>query len=358
MTAINQPWRIEQTSKIGPFLWLGFWTSLLTLPTLTLFRFWTRTMFRRRLWADTAINGEPLEYTGKGLELFLGFLIATVVVVAPTVGVLLAAQFFLEPLWAALVIAVVYLGMLVLLYVAIFLARRYQFSRTSWRGVRLQQGGSALGYAAAAIGYSILTGVTFGWYGPAMRLRLERKLWNQAQFGTLSFRWEDDPAGPKEPVYLSYALTWFGGFIYLAGIVALGVVVGRRAVGSGGVPDLQSWLIIYAGIFVLLFLYFLLNAWHEAVMVRRITQSIRIDGVALRSRFSTWDMLGLIFTNALLVVFTLGFGALAAQMRVWRAIAHKLEAEGALDFAAIGQAERGPRTGEGLADAFDLSGGF
>jgi len=93
-------------------------------------------------------------------------------------------------------------------------------------------------------------------------------------------------------------------------------------------------------------------------MVRQITKSISIGGVSFRSAMTWPDILGLAITNLLLVVFTLGFGALAAQMRVLRLIARRLEATGTLDFAAIGPAEsRGPRTGEGIADAFDLSGG-
>lgn len=360
MRESSQPWRIEQGSKILPFLWLGFWTSLLMLPTLTLFRFWTRTFFRRRLWSETRINDEPLEYTGKGWELLVGFLIATVVVIAPTVGVILAAQFFLEPLLALLVVVIVYLAMFVLLNMAIFLARRYQFSRTTWRGIRLRQGGSALGYAMAAIGYGLLTGITFGWYGPKAQLRLERRLWNEATFGDRPFRWEEEPEGKKEPVYQSFAVFWIGGVLLYFGM--FGALFGLGLMDPSAVSDparVLEWLLPFYGVAIGFgILIALAGAWHFAVMIRRVTRSIRIDGVEMHSRFSTWNLIGLLLTNLLLVVFTLGFGALAAQMRGWRAIAQTLDVEGELDVATIGQTERGPRSGEGLADAFDLSGGI
>lgn len=358
MTATSQPWRIEQGSKVLPFVWLGFWTSILTGLTLTIFRFWSRTMFRRRLWAETKINDEALEYTGKGLELFLGFLIATVVIIAPMVGAILAAQFFLDPIWAALVLLAVYLVMFVLVNAAIFLARRYQFSRTTWKGIRLHQGGSPLGYAMAAIGYGLLTFISFGWYGPAARLRLARRMWNQATFGDLPFRWEEEPQGVKEPVYASFALMWFGGIASYVGVLVVLFNVADITTLSDPSRVLEWIGPFYAAAFGFGLVFLLFAAWHQAVMIRRITQSIRIEGVEMRSRFSTWDLLGLAVTNVLLMVVTLGFGTLAVQMRVWRAIAKKLEIEGALDFAKIQQAERGPRTGEGLADAFDLTGGI
>lgn len=392
MRESSQPWRIEQGSKILPFLWLGFWTSLLMLPTLTLFRFWTRTFFRRRLWSETRINDEPLEYTGKGWELLAGYLMvfgflwhAVVLVVfwllvVVVIAVLLAAlvgggwvvngaieDLFQDPAWTAMLSSVVlivalliYSFVLVLVYAAmnaaIFLVRRYRFSRTSWRGIRLRQGGSALGYAMAAIGYGLLTVITFGWYGPAAQLRLERRLWNQATFGDRPFRWEEAPEGKKEPVYQSFAVFWIGGVLLYFGMIATLFCLGLM--DTSAVSDPARVVKLYGVTIGFGILIALAGAWHFAVMIRRVTRSIRIDGVEMHSRFSTWNLIGLLLTNLLLVVFTLGFGALAAQMRGWRAIAQTLDVEGELDVATIGQTERGPRSGEGLADAFDLSGGI
>ena len=115
---------------------------------------------------------------------------------------------------------------------------------------------------------------------------------------------------------------------------------------------------IYGLAIVLIIPLLLTTAWHEAVMLRQITKSISLGDVALRIRAGAWDVLLLVLTNALLVIFTLGFGAMAAEMRGWRFVARRLEVTCQLDYGRIGQAaSRGPRTGEGMADAFDLSGG-
>jgi hypothetical protein len=62
--------KVEQRSTIGAMLWSGTYTTILSILTLTLFRFWGRTQFRRRLWKEALIDNEPLEYVGKGSELF------------------------------------------------------------------------------------------------------------------------------------------------------------------------------------------------------------------------------------------------------------------------------------------------
>lgn len=348
---------VKNKSSIGQFLWIGFYSAIFTLLTLTLFRFWARTIVRRRLWADTTIGDEPLEYTGKGMELFIGFLIAIFTIMLPLVGAILAAQFLLDPVSAAIVIAAAYLAIFYLVGVALFLARRYQMSRTMWRGVRFEQRGSPWVYGLATFGYGLLTIITFGWFAPAMRLRLEKRLWGSAFFGDMPFSYDNSPAARTEPVYLSYILAIVGVFLFYAaifgGMYAMGLFEDPTAM-MDPVNLAKFYAIFFGGIFILIFFV----AWHEATMIRQITKSISLGDVSLRSKFSAWDIIQLAVTNTLLVVFTLGFGALAAQMRVWRKIVRRIEVTGALDLARIHQAaSRGPKSGEGMVDAFDISGG-
>src|SRR5215475_6536919 len=55
--------------------------NVLVAVTLGIYRFWLSTDMRRFLWSHTQIGGETLEYTGRGIELFLGFLIAIAVLI-------------------------------------------------------------------------------------------------------------------------------------------------------------------------------------------------------------------------------------------------------------------------------------
>ena len=41
--------KVANSSNIGTMLWIGFYTTLLNIFTLTIFRFWGRTHFRRAI---------------------------------------------------------------------------------------------------------------------------------------------------------------------------------------------------------------------------------------------------------------------------------------------------------------------
>jgi|CXWL01.1.fsa_nt_gi uncharacterized membrane protein YjgN (DUF898 family) len=348
---------VDNNSNVWRFLWIGFYSTLLLIPTLTLFRFWARTIVRRQIWSDTTIGGEPLEYTGKGSELFIGFLIATFTVMLPLVGAVLAIQFLLPPMEALFAIAAIYLVMFVLIGVAIFLVRRYQLSRTVWRGVRFEQQGSAIGFGLVTLGYYLLTFITLGWFGPAMQLRLEKRLWSQTYFGDMQFSYDNSKEARTEPVYVSYILAYVGVVLFYVGMFA--TMYGLGFYQNPEMMGVREIAILYGAIFAGAFLLAFFVAWHQAAIVRQVTKSISLGDVKLASRLNAWDVIELVITNTLLIVFTLGIGVVAAQARVWRRICKRLEASGDLELARIHQAaSRGPRQGEGMADAFDLSGGI
>jgi len=351
---------ISNRSNIGAMLWIGFYTVLLNLLTLTVFRFWGRTHFRRRLWSDTSVCDEPLQYTGRGLELFIGFVIAIFTFMAPFVGAVLAAQILLGPEGFVIVFIPLYLLLFILIGVAIFLARRYHLSRTRLRGIRFAQTGSAIGYGLATFGYGLLTAITLGWFGPEARIRLSRKLWSKAYFGSLPFQFEDTPEALAEPVYKSFAFAWAGTlvayFIWIGAIMATGAAEGF---GDSPTMDPEAIAYLYLSFIPLALVIGVFASWHEAVMIRRIVKSLRVGDARLTSRIGLWDILELSITNTLLIIFTLGFGYMASQMRVWKRIANRMALEGEIDFEAIRQSDvEAPSQGEGLADGLDIISNF
>lgn len=351
--------RVVNASEIGAMLWIGLYTFLLNIVTLTIFRFWGRTHFRRRLWADTRVGGEPLEYTGRGLELFLGFIIAIFTLMVPTIVALFGAQLLLGAQAMIVVIVPLYLLLFVIMGVAIFLARRYHLSRTTYRGIRFAQTGSAWGYGFAAFGYGILTVLTLGWFAPAAQIRLSRRLWSNAWYGGVRFRFEDTPEAKREPVYLSFAVAWIGGVaaygVWAAALASRGLFDNASVVQ----PDLHMIGFIYLSFIPLAILLAIFVSWHFAVITRRITKSLRLEGLSFSSRLSTFDIIELTITNMLLIVVTLGVGLMAAQMRMWKRLANRMDLSGEIDFAAIQQSTvDAPKQGEGLADGLDLVSNF
>jgi len=90
---------LPENSKL---FWLAVWTGALTVVTLGIYRFWARTRMRRYIWSSIVAEGDSFEYTGTGLEKFLGFLIA-LVVLAVYLGVLQVVLSFIGfSLWGAI----------------------------------------------------------------------------------------------------------------------------------------------------------------------------------------------------------------------------------------------------------------
>src|SRR5690349_18193020 len=139
-----------------------FKNLLLTLITVGVYRFWAKTRTRRFLWSGTAIDGEPFEYTGTGMELFIGFLKA-LAILGPLFAILQIGQLWLGKDHVWLMAALSYgqtLLIIVLIYAGSYAARRYRMSRTLWSGIRFRQAGSPwryVGHAMLGLFFCVIT---------------------------------------------------------------------------------------------------------------------------------------------------------------------------------------------------------
>src|SRR5215510_789955 len=67
--------KLEYDGGLGALYWIFIKNFLLIIITLTIYRFWGKTNLRRYAWSHTTLQGQRFEYTGRGGELFIGFLI-------------------------------------------------------------------------------------------------------------------------------------------------------------------------------------------------------------------------------------------------------------------------------------------
>ena len=162
--------------------------AVLLMVTLGIYRFWLVTDVRRFLWSNTEIAGEALEYTGTALELLLGFLVAIALLIPVYAGFFLAALDLGILGKLSGIIAFAALG--VLGQYAIYRARRYQLTRTIYRGLRFHQEGSAWGFAFRAMLWWIITGLTFGLAYPFQIASLERYKMRNTFYGNLGGSFE------------------------------------------------------------------------------------------------------------------------------------------------------------------------
>ncbi len=72
---------IEFRGERKPLAGIIVKNTLLTIITFSIYRFWARTNIRKYYWSNTLLLGDRLEYTGRGGELFVGFLIVMAILV-------------------------------------------------------------------------------------------------------------------------------------------------------------------------------------------------------------------------------------------------------------------------------------
>ncbi|WP_419317687.1 YjgN family protein [Caulobacter sp. ErkDOM-E] len=338
------------TIKPGSFIGLSLKNGLLNIITLTLYRFWGKTEVRRRVWSHITLNNEPFEYTGKGRELFLGFLIALLALGVPYLALILAIQ-FVSPMFTLLMLPL-YIAIIVLIGAAIFMTYRYMASRTVWRGVRFQLRGSANKFGWSYLGYTLLVMITLGWYAPAMSMRIAEKLWGGMSYGDQKLRWERSHA---EGLYGPFALAWVAGIIGYGVLIAAIVPPMIASMQAGTEPGVARFLLIYGYAFIYALFVMVASAAYHAVLMRTIARSIRLGEARFALNVKAGALIGLTLTNLLLTIFTLGFLTPVVVARTTKFMISRLSSTGEAPLADAMQAERGPKTGEGLADAFDVS---
>ena len=107
-----------------------------------------------------SVDGDAAEYTGRGKELLIGFLIALAILVPIYLG------YFLLGLEAERLQAFASIPLVVFFYLfgqfAIYRARRYRLTRTVWRGVRFWMNGSGWAYALRASLWGLVMVLTLG----------------------------------------------------------------------------------------------------------------------------------------------------------------------------------------------------
>lgn len=367
----GEPVRVEYVTQSG-LGGIAITNFLLNLVTLWFYRFWAKTRVRRHVWSSVRVNGEPLEYTGTGKELFLGFLIIMGVIFLPLalIGVGLAA--YLGPQSPALTLfqVVVSLVLVTLYGFAIYRARRYRLSRTVWRGIRGALTGSALAYSGKYFAALLLVPITLGWSRPAMNLLLAEQMYNDMRFGNQPFTFR----GRAGPLYLQYAICWF----LMAGIVFAIVIGGASLAFSGALEQYSglleslfdtenrsaeaTGLVVFTFIvgFVVLFLAYqiissIIWALYTAREMNLFAQYTSFPGVRFNFNATGWSLVTLWLGNLAIIIFTLGIAQPFVEQRVMRYFCDRLSVDGLVDFSAIRQSQAQlDKRGEGLIDALDL----
>jgi uncharacterized membrane protein YjgN (DUF898 family) len=374
---------------------------LLNFVTLGFYRFWATTRERQYLWSKTRFIDDSFEWTGKGIELFFGFLIALALFGLPFLVLNLIIQGLIlqnHKALAGVFVVGIYVFLIYLAGVAIFRGLRYRLSRTYWHGIHGGCDDNGLAYGWSYIWKSVVAYICAALLFPWSMTSLWKQRWEQMSFGPHKF-----VSNPEWAKLMGRYL-----FAYLAPIVliiALAIVITPIALAAGAasspgaVPSPAVIGLIIVGVLAFYVLWPLAALVFYASYMREVIGTMQLSTLEFDftartknwvllflGNFGLWLMAGIVaaipvgalglfnqFKDivpgesalasnpfafvAFFVIVAIPFGLVSPfiRYRSWRFFVRHLEAGGEVNLSSLTQSEtREIKQGEGLLDAFDM----
>jgi uncharacterized membrane protein YjgN (DUF898 family) len=336
--------------------------TLLTVVTLSIWRFWAITRMRRLLWAHIRFDGQPLEYTGTGVEIFVGFLKVVLLILLPAALVVTGVQVFLlgsAPHAARILDPLYVLGLLWLVALGKYLGLRYRTSRTRWRGIRGRLAGTVAPYLWLTLWTAALTVLTLGLFKPWMDARRIRYALHGARAGSLpvtcqvsggNLFWSWLVAMLLWPFSFGLSYFWYKARVYR--LVADRTVAGPIRFGFTASGWSHAWLTLSN--MALLFGPGMLIALTLTPAILGTLANIGHIGAQADSTSLYWALtIAALPTYVAIAACYLLFMPIVWERRI-RFVCRHLVVLGAIDLAALRQAADDRTTaGEGLVGDFD-----
>ncbi|MBK9275403.1 MAG: DUF898 domain-containing protein [Flavobacteriales bacterium] len=289
---------------------------LLTMVTLGLYYPWAKVRRLKYYYEHTELDDHPFHFHGTGREMFIGFIKA--------VGLLalLYGAFFglamLQEAWASVLgFLVLFGGLLLLLPLIIHGTYRYRMSRSSWRGIHFGYRGDRNELYRICLRDGLLTLVTLGIYGSWFTINLRNYVMSHVRWGSSQFAYKGD--------------------------------------------GLDFFLMNLKGYFLTLFTLGIYGFWWQKDMFHYYVDHLSwtfTDGKRLQFKGTATGggFFGLIITNVLLVIFTLGIGYAWAEVRTMRYILANITLVGDADLNNVAQTEQEHKgaLAEELGDLMDI----
>jgi uncharacterized membrane protein YjgN (DUF898 family) len=348
----------------GEYFRIWIVNLLLTILTLGIYSAWAKVRRLRYFYGSASLDGSSFEYHGRPIPILKGRLIAfgvyVVAVVLGQIHVAFSAVFALLFLFG--------------LPWIVMRSRLFQMRMSSWRGLRFNFHGTYGGAFAAIIGWMVLGFVTIGILWPLALWKQVNYLLGNSAYGSQKFEFTATKWSFYRFCLIGLAIL-LGATIAAIVLVAIGGAILAVAAGvSGGLPAPGSSPDEFMKLFrspaaiaviVLMYLVFfscmmVVAAWFNSSMLNASIGGVEVGPHRVYSRLATWPMWGILVTNLLGMIVTLGLFYPWAKIRMMRyQMAHTgVVANGDLtDFASDGE-QHVSAVGEEAADFFDIDFGF
>lgn len=383
------------------FLPIALTNFALTFVTLGFYRFWATTRERQYFWSRTRFIDDNFEWTGRGMELFIGFIIVLALFGLPFLALNLFFQALLmqgRGVLAGVLFGAIYIFWFYLAGLALFRALRYRLSRTYWHGIHGGTDDNGWRYGWSFIWKNVVAYLCIALLFPWSMSALWKERWEAMSFGP--HRFESMPYwGSLMPRYLLAYFAPIGIFILML-VLLVPAIMATAGTNPGNMPPVGLMIgvviVVILGFYVLLPLAALV---FYAAYMREMINTMRLSTLEFSFTARTRDWIRLFLGNvglyaiagliaaiplaafglfsqfaevqpgqspfnthpatfiAFVVILAIPFGLVApfVRYRGWSFYVRHLEAGGEINLSALTQsATRDLKQGEGLLDAFDM----
>lgn len=358
--------RFVEDARFGELYVLFIKNLLLGIITLGIYRFWGKTRIRKYIWSHVSFRGERFEYAGTGRELFLGFLVALAILGPPFFGFTLWIQLdppVLDPadpqaFYQRIILLYVILFLLILIsfyfsHVAIFAAYRYRITRTLWHGIRGSVEGNAWRYGWLGFGLALLNSITLGWTQPWAHATLINYRMARTKIGNVPVQGQMDTKGLWVPFSIAWVISAVVGIAVVMIITA--IIVSNMDFRNPQASQMEIGIIGVLAYLAVPVTWLITVNWYRAALLRKVAQTFTAGGLTFAFPVRGGTLLWFVFSNTLILIFTLGLLYPYVILRYARFVQRHLALTGTIDYAAWQQSEGWrPSTGEGMAEFFGV----
>lgn len=276
---------ISYDGRAGKIFGMMIVNFLLSIVTLGIYSFWGKTRLRRYLVSSVLVSKEDrLQYTGTPLELLFGWLkaVACILPLAIVLGWAAQTQHYV-------IYFIFLMGFYALFYLGTYLALRYRFTRTKWRGIRFGLQGKSVEFMKISLIRGVLNTVTLGYLIPASDIKKWDYIANNMNFGKKMFSYKGNPSSlivtnlvtlwvPLLPILLVVLSSWSDLMAFKA--YGEAAKTNPNLPPPDGIDTIMQLVFMFYG---LLFLGFLGRLWYRALLRAERLRGLKLGPIRFKS---------------------------------------------------------------------------
>lgn len=334
--------QLQFSGSGGEYFRIWIVNVCLSIVTLGVYSAWAKVKRNQYFYRHTTLAGAGFDYHGDPKAILKGRIVAFLLFA----GYTLVGEF--DQL-AGLAILLVIVSVMPWLLMR---SLRFRMHNTSYRGLRFAFHGNTGAAYFNFLLLPVLSALTLGLLWPLAQQRMARYTRENSTYGNEFFKFF---AGIGA-YYRIYLMTIFIGVLVFAGLMVSVMLLGSKELIPVEAEQLVAMSVLVAAIGTYLALFLLAYPYVAARLQNLVWNSTQLGPHGFQAQLQAREMLGIMFSNVLLTLLTLGLYKPFADIRLARYRIERvaLLPRGSIDEFVAGLQTNTSAAGEEMAEMFDF----